>query len=188
MRTSRAEPLIAAIIVLALGAAFVIAIGVLSGPDDPPAPSAGPGIGAPPAGATSATVVHVSDGDTIVVDIGGTTERVRYIGLDAPEIAHPEDGTASECGGDDAREENRALVGGHDVALERDTSDRDRFGRLLRHVWVAGADGWYLVGERLIEDGAVEARTYRPDTFRDGAFDDAERRARDAGIGIWGSC
>lgn len=133
-------------------------------------------------------VVHVSDGDTILVEMNGSTERVRYIGLDAPEIARPDEGTGAECGGDHALDANLALVAGREVALERDVSDRDRFGRLLRHVWVADSGDWLLVGERLIESGAVEARTYRPDTSRDAEFEAAERRAREAGLGIWGSC
>src|SRR5260370_1123135 len=42
------------------------------------------------AGAVTATVVHVDDGDTIDVRLGDRVERVRYIGIDAPEIAHEE--------------------------------------------------------------------------------------------------
>jgi micrococcal nuclease len=136
----------------------------------------------------TAEVVHVSDGDTVVVSIDGREERVRYVGLDAPEIAHPEDGTPAECWGDEARAANAELVDGETVALERDVSDRDRFGRLLRHVWVSDAGTWTLVGERLIRDGNAEARTYPPDTTRDAPFDDAELAARDASLGLWGSC
>lgn len=186
MSAQRPERLLAIIIVLGLTAAIVVAVVLLTGPSGSVASSSEPG--ALPADTERATVVHVSDGDTIVVEINGATERVRYVGLDAPEIAHPDEGTAAECGGDDARAPNLELVAGREVALERDVSDRDRFGRLLRHVWVADSGNWLLVGERLIESGAVEARTYRPDTFRDAEFDAAERRARESDLGIWGDC
>ena len=186
MSAQRPERLLAIIIVLGLTAAIVLAVVLLQGPAGSVASSSEPG--ALPADTERATVVHVSDGDTIVVEINGATERVRYVGLDAPEIAHPDEGTAAECGGDDARASNLELVAGLEVALERDVSDRDRFGRLLRHVWVADSGDWLLVGERLIESGAVEARTYRPDTFRDAEFDAVERRARESDLGIWGDC
>lgn len=187
MSSPRPERLLGLLAALAIGAAVVIAVALLGSPPSAAGPSEAGGIG-PPDGSVTGTVVHVTDGDTIVVELGGTTERVRYIGLDAPEIAHPEDGTAAECWGDEAQAANAARVDDREVALERDVSDRDRFGRLLRHVWVRGDAGWYLVGKALIEAGDVEARSYRPDTTRDDAFDGAERRARAAGIGLWGSC
>lgn len=169
-------------LVLAAAVVLVVALGT--------APSAGPTASnrtSAPAGAT-AQVVHVTDGDTIVVLVGGVRERIRYVGVDAPELANAETGEPAECGGEAARLANAQLVEGREVALERDTSDRDRFGRLLRHVWVAGTDGWSLVSERLVEAGAIEARSYAPDTSRDTQLDAAERRARDADLGIWGSC
>ena len=186
MSTQRPERLLALIIVLGLAAAFVAGVVWLQGPTDSAGSSLEPG--ALPPDTERAMVVHVSDGDTVLVEMNGSTERVRYVGLDAPEIAHPDEKTEAECGGDHARDANLELVAGREVALERDVSDRDRFGRLLRHVWVADSGDWLLVGERLIESGAVEARTYRPDISRDAEFDAAERRARESGLGIWGSC
>ena len=174
------------VIVLALTAAVGIAIWLLQPAQEP---TSGPdGSSGPPAGAQVASVVRVTDGDTIVVEMAGAQERVRLIGLDAPEIAHPDEGTPAECGGDAARAATSALVDGEEVRLERDASDRDRFGRLLRHVWVRAADGWLLVAEELVERGAVEARSYPPDTSRDDQLDAAERRARQGGLGIWASC
>jgi micrococcal nuclease len=177
----RPERLIGIVLVLALAAAAVLVVALLSGPA-PSAPATSPVEGVP------ATVERVTDGDTIVVIVDGRRERVRYIGLDAPEVANAEEGTPAECGGDEARSANARLVVGNEVVLERDDSERDRFGRLLRHVWLEANDGWRLVGERLVEDGMVEARSYPPDTAHDGQLDRAERRARDAGLGIWGSC
>ena len=74
---------------------------------------------------TQATVQHVIDGDTIVLSCG---ERVRFIGLDAPEIGEP--------GADEATQFVRELVEGKTVWLEADGADRDRWGRLRRYVWL----------------------------------------------------
>ena len=135
-------------------------------------------------GRDEGSVVRVVDGDTIVVRIAGREERVRYIGVDAPEVANARTGEAAECGGSEARDANAALLDGAVVELERAVSDRDRFGRLLRHVWV----GDVLASRQLVRQGAVEARSYPPDTDRDAELDAAEREARERSIGIWGSC
>ena len=135
-----------------------------------------------------AEVVRIVDGDTIVVVIDGREERVRYVGVDAPELANRDTGAAAECGADRATDANRDLVADVQVELERDTSDRDRFGRLLRHVWTTVDGERVLVGEQLVADGAIEARSYPPDTRYDGRLDAAERDARSAALGIWGSC
>lgn len=132
-------------------------------------------------------VVRVVDGDTIIVRVGGREERVRYIGVNAPELANLERGVDAECGALEAAVANRELVEGRSVALERDVTDRDRFGRLLRHVWV-DRDGWRLVTEALVDSGAIRARSYPPDTSRDPQLDTAERAARSSGRGMWGSC
>lgn len=184
MNRSRPERLLGVLLVLVLAAVVVLVVALGTEPSAEPAATDRPSA---PAGAT-AQVVHVTDGDTIVVLVAGVRERVRYVGVDAPELTNAETGEPAECGGEAARLANAELVEGREVTLERDTSDRDRFGRLLRHVWVAGDDGWTLVSERLVAAGAVEARSYAPDTSRDAQLDTAERRARDANLGIWGSC
>ena len=90
----------------------------------------------PPApGLERVALVAVVDGDTIRVRrADGTQERVRYIGIDTPESVTPE--RPVEPWGKDASEANAALLAKGTVYLERDISDRDRFGRLLRYVWV----------------------------------------------------
>lgn len=153
-----------------------------------------PGSSARPAvldDAEIATVVGVSDGDTIRVRLaGGAVERVRYIGIDAPELSHPEDGIAAECHGDEATRANEGLVARQEVLLERDISDRDRNGRLLRHVWVGGGGGggWLLVSRALVAGGHAIARSYPPDTHWDSELAAAEEVARRAGAGQWGAC
>ena len=183
MRSARPERVLGIIVVLGLAAAVATFVALQSArPDEMVADDGGPD------GPTEAgEVVRVVDGDTVVVRINGRDERVRYIGLDAPEVANVGAGTLPECGGNEARDVNEDLVAGRRVVLERDVSDRDRFGRLLRHAWLEG-DPWRLVGRELVEAGAVEARSYPPDTTRDAELDAAERAARGRGAGIWGAC
>ena len=74
-------------------------------------------------------VTRVIDGDTIQVE---TSETVRYIGIDTPEIVHPD--KPVECFGQQAANKNKELVLGKSVTLEKDVSETDRYGRLLRVV------------------------------------------------------
>ena len=189
MSSARPERLLGIIAVLLLAAALIAFVAVTTGPGGTtPVPSgAADGMEGPDGPTERAEVLRVVDGDTIVVRVGDREERVRYIGLDAPEVADAGSGTPAECGGDEARTANERLVAGEWLILERDVSDRDRFGRLLRHAWLENG-AWRLAGLELVEAGAVEARSYPPDIARDAELDAAERRARDAGLGIWGGC
>lgn len=153
-----------------------------SGTDPSAAPLATPGI-APVGEVVEAEVLFVIDGDTIVVELGGRRERIRYIGIDAPEA-----GTATQPAeplADTATEANERLVAGRTIHLERDRSETDRFGRLLRHAWLDDGAGWHLVTLELVAAGLADARTYRPDTRWDAVLADAEDAARDARLGIW---
>lgn len=84
-------------------------------------------------------VIKVIDGDTIVIEGG---YRVRYIGIDTPEIRPREEAYAIE-----AWQANRQMVEGKRVRLEKDVSETDRYDRLLRYVYVASSSmpnwsGW----------------------------------------------
>ena len=96
-------------------------------------------------------VERVIDGDTIVLASG---ERVRYIGIDAPEV-----GDNAEPLGDEAMALNRTLVERRDAHLVAGMQDADRFGRLLRYVFVDGV----LAEAELVREGLAEAREYQPD-------------------------
>ncbi|MBW3612334.1 MAG: thermonuclease family protein [Chloroflexi bacterium] len=134
------------------------------------------------------TVVRIVDGDTVLVEIDGRVERVRYVGIDAPELESTDGGRAADCFGPEARHRHVELVAGRQLRMERDRSDRDRFDRLLRHARVEIDGEWRHVGELLVAEGAAHARSYPPDTSLDGRLADAERRARDADAGLWGAC
>lgn len=154
-----------------------------AGPDESPAP-----LGAAPIGSTEAArVVRVVDGDTIVVDRGNGEERVRYIGVDTPETRAP--GTPIEWMGPEATEANRALVDGEQVILERDVSEVDRFGRLLRYVWVTDSSspsGLLLVNLALVARGYAQVSTYPPDVRYVELYLAAQQTARANGVGLWG--
>lgn len=170
------------LVVLAVAAAIVAAIG-LSQADDRATPTDGP-----MASAAVARVVRIVDGDTAIVESDGRDRRVRFIGVDAPELARPADGMPAECGADAARLAAEALLAGEEIRLERDVSDQDRFGRLLRHPWLLDGGEWRLATELLVRDGHLEARSYPPDVRHDGRLSEAEQEARAAGAGVWGAC
>ena len=99
----------------------------------------------------------MTDGDTIEVSIDGRTCRVRYIGIDTPETVHP--GKGVEWMGPEATEANRRLVEAQAVLLEKDVSETDKYGRLLRHVWV----GDLMVNAEPVRQGYAQVSTYPPD-------------------------
>ena len=129
----------------------------------------------------TATVVRVVDGDTIRVDLGGHMEKVRYIGMDTPEIHHPTRG--EEPGGRAAAAVNRRLVECKTVRLELDVRQRDRFGRLLAYVYV----GEMMVNAELVRLGYAQVMTVPPNVKHASLFVTLQREAREAGRGLWAS-
>ena len=126
----------------------------------------------------TATVVHVSDGDSMIVAIDGEEYRVRLIGINAPE--------QGECMGAEARQSLTDLVADRSVVLEKDAEDEDHFGRLLRYVWLDGT----FINEALVADGLVIAKDYEPNLSRKASLDQAQTTAQSAGLGMWaeGAC
>ena len=129
-----------------------------------------------PAAPEQALVVRAIDGDTIELATG---QRVRYIGIDTPET-YP----AVECYGREAWTKNRELVEGRWVRLEKDVSETDRYGRLLRYVWVDGV----MVNAELVRLGYAPAVSYPPDVKHQELFRQLEGEAKGAGRGLWGVC
>ena len=117
-------------------------------------------------------VARVIDGDTIILSGG---ERVRYIGIDTPEM-DPEEPFAVQ-----ATQANRELVEGKPVRLERDVSETDKYGRLLRYIWVDEK----LVNLELVRLGLAEAKAYPPDVRYQSLLDAAETEAKLTGRGMW---
>lgn len=154
------------------------------GPGEPsPSPDPAPGL-APTGPTETALVLRVVDGDTIEVDRGLGAEKVRYIGVDTPETVKP--GSPVEWMGPEASAANKALVEGREVVLEHDVSETDRYGRLLRYVWLHDGPAWTLVNLALVSAGYAAVVTYPPDVKYVELYLAAQREAREAGRGLWG--
>lgn len=124
-------------------------------------------------------VTKVIDGDTIEVKINGEKKRVRYIGIDTPETVHPDKPT--ECFGKEASDRNKELVAGKMVRLEKDVSETDKYGRLLRYVYVDND----FINLRLVSEGYANILTYPPDVKYSEQFLKAEQEARKSDLGLW---
>lgn len=118
----------------------------------------------------TAIVGRVIDGDTVMLTNG---ERVRLIGIDADE-------KGEECY-TEAKERMRELVEGKDVLLERDVTDKDKYGRLLRYIYVDDI----FVNLVMVEEGMAKVYTIKPDIKYVEKFEDALRVARDGNGCIW---
>jgi endonuclease YncB( thermonuclease family) len=129
---------------------------------------------------TEAHVVEVVDGDTIKVSIDGQVYSLRYIGVDSPETKDPNQ--SAQAFGSEATSKNRELVGGKTVHLEKDVSETDKYGRLLRYVWV----GELMINAEMVRQGYAQAATYPPDVKYKDRFLKLQQEARDAGRGLWG--
>lgn len=135
-----------------------------------------------------ATFVRVVDGDTIIVRLGSSDERVRLIGINTPELNKP-DGPV-ECFATEASEQTEALLDAtHDqIQLERDVSETDQYGRLLRYVWLVTPHGKQLLNEELVAGGYARSITYRPDVKYQPALNRDQTDARRQRRGLWGAC
>ena len=122
-------------------------------------------------------VARVVDGDTVELENG---EKVRYTGINTPETVKP-DGPI-ECFGQEASAKNKELVDGKTVRLERDISDRDKYGRLLRYVYLE--DGTF-VNDLLVREGYAYASAFPPDVKFADQFRAAQSEARDHKRGLW---
>lgn len=130
-----------------------------------------------------AQVVAVIDGDTIDVDLGdGNMQRIRYIGIDTPETSDPN--KPVECFSKEATSKNKELVENAVVGLEKDVSETDRYGRLLRYVYL----GDLFVNQVLVKEGYAHASSYPPDVKYQEQFRKAEQEAREQNKGLWSMC
>ncbi len=150
-----------------------------------PASSPTPPVFIPPAATSSAVLVtRVIDGDTIEI-AGG--QRVRYLGVDTPETKDPR--KPVQCFGKEASSENKNLVEGKRVILEKDISETDKYGRLLRYIYLPLQDGRLLfVNDYLIRQGFAKTLTIPPDVKFAEQFLEAQRQARENKKGLWEKC
>jgi micrococcal nuclease len=129
----------------------------------------------------TAYVNRVVDGDTIEVILAGKKEKVRLIGIDAPETVDPRRPVG--CYGVEASKEMTSLVANKNVTLKTDSqsSDRDKYQRLLRYVYTENGD---FINAEMIQKGYAFAYKVFPfDYLKD--FSDDEKEARDSDLGLW---
>ena len=132
-----------------------------------------------------ATVVRITDGDTLRVRIEGREERVRLIGIDTPET-HGRGGLR-ECFGKEATDHLEDLLpAGSAVRLVRDVEPRDRYGRLLAYVYRDRDDLFINLAQA--RDGYAAVLTYPPNVAHADEFVAAVGDARAANKGLWKAC
>jgi endonuclease YncB( thermonuclease family) len=129
-------------------------------------------------------VTNFTDGDTLTVDMNGTPEKVRFIGVDTPETHDPR--KSVQCFGQAAANFTRGFIGNNRIRLEADpaNTDRDRYQRLLRYVYLP--DG-RLVNAEIIKQGYGFAYTYFPFTKLE-EFKGYQKQAETNKLGLWGDC
>lgn len=149
---------------------------------------------------TRASLTRVVDGDTIVVDIYGDAcgekehqYSVRLIGVNTPESVASKEylerkGTTNSEEGKAASDYTKAILDGvENLYLQTDVSDTDRYGRLLRYVWLDVPSDAYdidqvtnqMLNGILVRDGYAECAIYKPDTAYADYFSAIERESID---------
>jgi len=131
-------------------------------------------------------VKKVIDGDTIVLENG---KKVRYIGINTPELHHPR--KEIECFAREAFEKNKELVLGKKVFLQKDFSEKDKYNRLLRYVFLdekMSTDEGSFVNLYLVKNGFAYAATFPPDVKYVDLFLKAQNEAYQKNLGLWQIC
>jgi len=122
-------------------------------------------------------VKWVVDGDTVVLDDG---QRVRYIGINAPELAH--DDHNAEPYGEEAKRFNALLVNRKKVRLEFDKERFDQYKRLLAYIFLKNGA---FVNAEILSNGYAYFLRYRPNLKYDSILLQSQRSAMSAKKGIW---
>ena len=118
-----------------------------------------------------AIIIRVVDGDTLVVDLQGVEEKVRMINIDAEESVNPDESKNTEAGVQASDFVKAVATQGKTVWLQREVSDRDKYGRLLRHVWLSlpddpddsGEVSTSMLDAIIVANGHAKAVDYPPD-------------------------
>ena len=121
------------------------------------------------------TVVRVIDGDTIVID---GNVHIRLLGIDAPEVG--------ECFYEESKDTLINLVQGEDVQLQKDVSDKDNFGRLLRYVFLSNDN--LFINKVLLEQGCADVMSSGQDLIYRRLLTSSRNQAITQREGMWGTC
>lgn len=141
-----------------------------------------------------AKVLYVVDGDTIKVDLQGSKESIRLIGIDTPESkanrkAFRDSGRSGQdiavivSQGKEAATFTRSLVKrGDTVLLETDVQQRDKYHRILAYVWLSNKT---MLNEAIVRAGYAQPATFPPNVKYQALFLAAARDAREKKRGLW---
>lgn len=137
-----------------------------------------------------AKVTKVIDGDTIKVDIDGEIYKVRFIGINCPEIGENE-----EFFGKEAKEFTKEKLHGREIFLQKDVSETDKYGRLLRYVWLEKPKDLNnpskdeirdsSINGILVREGYAKANYYPPDTSYTKFLKEIEKQAKKENLSMW---
>jgi micrococcal nuclease len=130
-----------------------------------------------PSTAARGKVKRIISGDAVELEGG---EKIRYIGIDSPEIDHPSLG--DEPFGKEAFEYNKQLVKDREILLLFDIEQRDENGWLLAYVFV----DLLFVNAELVRYGYASALNQLPNVKYQKRFQDLEKQAKEKKIGLWG--
>lgn len=136
---------------------------------------------------SNATVLHVVDGDTFDADLDDVGKvRIRMLGVNTPETVDPR--KTVECFGKEASDfSKKTLKIGDRIFLAPDpqADERDKYGRLLRNVFLADGTDYNAL---LIQEGFAYAYLGFPlDPKRKVQLRALENEAKSAKKGLWGS-
>lgn len=139
-----------------------------------------------------ATFIRVVDGDTIVIDRGKGNETVRLIGINAPESVHNNPDYNTEDGRKSSAFLKEWMENVDLVYLEKDVNDTDKYGRLLRYVWIVEPKEFdeNEIRERMLNaiillEGYAQGVTYQPDVNYQDYFTEFTQEARENNTGLW---
>jgi len=136
---------------------------------------------------TKAYVSRIIDGDTIEVTIDSKKYKVRFIGIDCPEYT-----SKIEYYGKESTEYTSSTLSNTYVFLEKDISETDQYGRLLRYVWLevplsnsVDEIKTKMFNGILVSNGYASAVTYPPDIKFFKEFKELAADARNNNMGLW---
>lgn len=128
------------------------------------------------------SVTEVVDGDTIKVNINGTIETLRLIGLDTPETVDPR--KPVQCFGKEASNKGKELLTWKKVRIEKDATqgDKDKYGRTLAYIYT---ENGIFYNKYMIEQGYAHEYTYNSAYKYQTEFKQAQKTAESNKVGLW---
>jgi micrococcal nuclease len=144
-------------------------------------------------GLTRVKITKVVDGDTAYALMpDGSEEKLRFIGVNSPEINHPTKGL--EPYGPEAEVFTRSQLEGKNIWLEFDAGERDQYGRMLAYLWLEIPEKFSdqeirakMFNARLLLEGYAVQVIFEPNVKYVQLFTVYEAEAKEAGKGLWDS-